>query len=225
MDKEILEKLDVIISRLDETNNLLRAITQKRMKREKVSEHVNVKAVLELYNRILGGALGYVEFLTDKRANAIKSMANKGFNSTSRWEEYFTRVASSPFLVGINKSGWRASFDWLMRYDNAVKVMEGRYSSAVSIPEKHELAVSLVEKFAAGEPVKVQQSMDIAMLLCDISSAIKAHGLEKTRFGSKFREFVNVHLGQFADVIFSAHGTDDKQLLSAIASRIKRGTL
>ena len=40
------------------------------------------------------------------------------------------QINDSSFLKGLNKSGWTVSFDWFVRPNNFLKVMEGRYSDS-----------------------------------------------------------------------------------------------
>lgn len=40
------------------------------------------------------------------------------------------QINDSSFLKGQNKSGWTVSFDWFVRPNNFIKVMEGRYSDS-----------------------------------------------------------------------------------------------
>ena len=40
------------------------------------------------------------------------------------------QINDSSFLKGQNKSGWTVSFDWFVRPNNFLKVMEGRYSDS-----------------------------------------------------------------------------------------------
>lgn len=55
----------------------------------------------------------------------------------SQWEEVFRRIAASRFCKGYNSSGWRASFDWIIKNDlNAVKVLEGKYGGENGQPPK-----------------------------------------------------------------------------------------
>ena len=67
-----------------------------------------------------------VQKLTDKRNKAIDNFV-KEFT-----EEQFKQICnianSSDFLIGKNKNGWKADFDFLMRIDKATNVLEGRYS-------------------------------------------------------------------------------------------------
>lgn len=53
----------------------------------------------------------------------------------SYWEWLFAKVNSSPFLIGKNNRGWRADFDWVLKEDNRVKILEGKYDSVNSAVE------------------------------------------------------------------------------------------
>ena len=43
--------------------------------------------------------------------------------------EVIKQAAKSDFLNGRNDRGWIADFDWLMRPNNFVKVLEGNYNN------------------------------------------------------------------------------------------------
>lgn len=45
------------------------------------------------------------------------------------------QINDSSFLKGQNKSGWTVSFDWFVRPNNFLKVMEGRYSDSPHGPQ------------------------------------------------------------------------------------------
>lgn len=47
----------------------------------------------------------------------------------------FEKVQESSFLKGDNERGWKASFDWVMKVDNLIKVIEGNYDNAVTQAE------------------------------------------------------------------------------------------
>lgn len=68
-----------------------------------------------------------VQKLTDKRKNAIDKFI-KEFT-----EEQFQQICqmanTSDFLIGKNKEGWKADFDFLMRTDKATNILEGKYSN------------------------------------------------------------------------------------------------
>mgnify|MGYP000901817018 FL=1 len=50
-------------------------------------------------------------------------------------------AGQSDFLNGINDKAWKADFEWIVRPENFVKVMEGKYVNKKPVPEKAELAL------------------------------------------------------------------------------------
>ena len=66
--------------------------------------------------------------LTPKRKRAILK-AKKDIEEFGGWEKFFSCIASSRFLNGQNKHGWKADFDWILKPDNMVKIMEGNYQN------------------------------------------------------------------------------------------------
>lgn len=47
------------------------------------------------------------------------------------WKEAIDLIASTPFLLGDNKQGWKADFDWFIaNNNNFLKVLEGKYGKA-----------------------------------------------------------------------------------------------
>lgn len=91
--------------------------------RPKIDPH----EVAQAFNEILGTTLPRVSRLTQQRITQIRARANDFFPTIEAWKEYFNTVASSPFLLGDNKNGWQANFDWLIQPRNAAKVLEGVY--------------------------------------------------------------------------------------------------
>lgn len=47
-------------------------------------------------------------------------------------------AGQSDFLNGINDKAWKADFEWIVRPENFVKVMEGKYVNKKPVPEKAE---------------------------------------------------------------------------------------
>ena len=45
-------------------------------------------------------------------------------------ENVFIRVANSSFLCGQNEREWKASFDWVIKENNLIKIIEGNYDNA-----------------------------------------------------------------------------------------------
>lgn len=62
-----------------------------------------------------------VNVLIDLTDNKTKEAALNALESV------FVRVENSSFLCGQNEREWKASFDWVMRESNLIKIVEGNY--------------------------------------------------------------------------------------------------
>lgn len=52
--------------------------------------------------------------------------------------EVFTKVQASSFLKGEGNRGWQASFDWVMKPSNFMKVLEGNYDGTIKGHTAHD---------------------------------------------------------------------------------------
>jgi len=92
--------------------------------------------IVDLYNKILGDRLSKTKMLNTSRKKKIKLRYTENLNSIEKWEELFNIALSSPFLLGENEKGWKATFYWFIENDNNyLKVLEGNYKSSKS-PKK-----------------------------------------------------------------------------------------
>jgi len=55
--------------------------------------------------------------------------------TVAEMEKVFEMAGKSQFLNGDNDRGWKADFDWLIKPENAIKVLEGRYSNGTQKPK------------------------------------------------------------------------------------------
>ncbi|WP_392440027.1 replication protein [Edwardsiella piscicida] len=89
---------------------------------------IDYQAVLFAYNTTLGDRLPQAEALNDKRRRAIKRLLTElkepSIEAVENYFAAFARIAK-PFYFGENDSGWRASFDYLLRSDTLIKTREG----------------------------------------------------------------------------------------------------
>lgn len=82
--------------------------------------------LIELWN-LYSGSLSKV-----KKTNAIRNKKCKAiFSSLTKeeWTEVIVRISKSDFCQGKNNTGWAATFDFLIRPDTHLKVMEGKYDN------------------------------------------------------------------------------------------------
>ncbi len=82
--------------------------------------------IVKLYNSACK-ALPPVKHLTDKRKKSIN--ARLRVYGQEAVVEMIKKAGRSCFLSGQNKQGWTATFDWLFKPNNFIKVLEGNYDS------------------------------------------------------------------------------------------------
>lgn len=97
---------------------------------EEVQKSPDFESVRQLYNTICI-SLPKCMKLTEPRKKAISKMFAAGY-SQEQLENLFQKTEKSSFLSGKVKAKpgehpWTASFDWLLKEGNAVKVLEGNY--------------------------------------------------------------------------------------------------
>lgn len=89
------------------------------------SIHIHYQEIIDLFNSICV-SLNKVRNLTDTRKKKIKS-AYKLLNGD--YEGLFKRVEESDFLSGRSGKWDKCGFDWIMKQENMVKVLEGNYDN------------------------------------------------------------------------------------------------
>lgn len=94
------------------------------------TQKVDYSKLLEFFNQTIsesGSVIKEIRQLTDRRKLAIQARARE--NGKESLMEVIKQAAKSDFLNGRNDRGWVADFDWLMRPNNFVKVLEGNYNN------------------------------------------------------------------------------------------------
>lgn len=85
-----------------------------------------------------------VTALTPKRQREIKArISEHGREAISLC---FFKTDQSDFLCGVNDRGWMASFDWILKPENFVRIIEGVFDNKVSIPKHLQGAVNNLTK-------------------------------------------------------------------------------
>lgn len=85
--------------------------------------------IMECYNTICV-SLTPIKLMSESRKQAVKGRYLKEFHSDlGEVCAFFRKVEASDFLCGRGNSDWSASFDWLMKPKNTVKVLEGTYDN------------------------------------------------------------------------------------------------
>ena len=93
------------------------------------SPAVPYTAIMDEYNAICV-SLTPIKVMSEKRKKEAKTRFLREFRGDmGEVRAFFRKVEASDFLCGRNGHGWTASFDWLMKSANAIKVLEGTYDN------------------------------------------------------------------------------------------------
>ena len=94
-------------------------------KLERIREF-QIKGVFELWNSL--SQLTRAATITPNRVRQLRKLLDDPFWRTHCCEG-IQRAAASPFLTGNGSQGWRATFDWFLRGDSLLKIIEGAYDN------------------------------------------------------------------------------------------------
>lgn len=88
-------------------------------------DSVDYDNVIELYHTLCA-KMSKVQVLNQARKGYINARISEfGIEKVT---QVLRMAGDSDFLNGINDRAWKADFEWIMRPENFVKVMEGKYS-------------------------------------------------------------------------------------------------
>ena len=90
-------------------------------------KRIDYQKVFDMYNSTCKSFPKIIK-LSKSRKDQIKLRINAGYTIES-FQKVFQMAEESNFLKGDNKSGWKASFDWLIKDGNMLKVLEGTYKN------------------------------------------------------------------------------------------------
>ena len=85
---------------------------------------IDYQQIVDLYHSICK-SLPTVRSLSDARKKAIRSRLRQ--YTIDDFKAVFEKAEASSFLTGAD-GGWKASFDWLIKEANMLKVLEGNYA-------------------------------------------------------------------------------------------------
>ena len=101
----------------------------KDSKRGIVKKHnksIDYEKIKDDYNSTCK-SLAKVTVLSENRKRAIKTIIDRF--GEEKLQEVFRLSEESNFLRGDNNRGWQRSFDWLLKENNFVKVLDGNYKN------------------------------------------------------------------------------------------------
>ena len=92
--------------------------------KESVRRTEDVRRIREAWNALGIGQITTISGDT-VRGKALKARMKQ--NGVDKVIEAIERIQKSSFLQGQNKSGWTITFDWFVKPNNFLKVLEGQY--------------------------------------------------------------------------------------------------
>lgn len=87
-------------------------------------------SLIDVWN-IHCGTLSKARATNADRNRRIKERLKEA--SIAEWIQVIEKIALSPFCNGSNKTGWRADFDWFLKPETRLKVLEGRYDARAEL--------------------------------------------------------------------------------------------
>lgn len=135
------ESLSINIKNNKNKNNTIKDLSPKN---GFDTENVPCQKVADLYNEIVASktVLRAVKGLSSNRRGWIHARWKDNINRWAQarevksraehldwWKRYFTKVYNSDFLSGRSREWTGCDFEWLIRPNNFVKVLEGRYDN------------------------------------------------------------------------------------------------
>ena len=99
-------------------------IDKNEPKTENSKEYFDFQAIINLFNSVCR-SLPKIQKLTESRKRNIMN-ADKQLNG--KFQAFFERVEQSDFLSG-RKTEWKAGFDWIIKPQNLIKIIEGNYDN------------------------------------------------------------------------------------------------
>ena len=90
-----------------------------------IDKRVDCQQIADLYNSICI-SFPKLRSLSDARRKAIKARLNT--YTVEDFETVFQNAEASSFLKGGNDRNWTATFDWMIKDTNMVKILEGNYA-------------------------------------------------------------------------------------------------
>ena len=107
---------------------------------ENPTQRINYKQVALTYNKICESFPTCTQ-LSTARKKQIKICFDNGL-TLEDFEKAFTKAQASSFMKGNNQRGWKATFDWITKYNNICKILDGNYDDKEPDPQQTQTSPS-----------------------------------------------------------------------------------
>jgi predicted phage replisome organizer len=101
-------------------------------------DRIDYRGIQNDYNAICV-SFPMCKLLSDKRKKEIKACVNNGITRAD-FRRAFEKAQESSFMKGNNNRGWQASFDWIIKLNNLVKILDGNYDNKQNAPTSPKFA-------------------------------------------------------------------------------------
>jgi hypothetical protein len=117
----------------EETKPKPKKVTDEVLNNNRIdNKRINYNSISDMWN---AKNTPKVERLTAKRKNAIKILLKEFTEEDCKL--VFDKVPTIPYLIGQNEHGWIANFDYVIRPDKFVKILEGGWESKDTLKTKN----------------------------------------------------------------------------------------
>lgn len=124
---DVFPKVNTSLSELDKPNSDDEEIICERTKK---IEKINYGLLLVFWNTQTQGIFNSITCIKEKRREAVRARIRQ--HGKEAFMLAIKRATQSDFLKGQNDRQWKMTFDWLIKPNNFIKVLEGNYDNRTS---------------------------------------------------------------------------------------------
>lgn len=117
----------------EDKNNIIDTNVSTSNSRSNSTRHddIDYEKLINFFNSKTNGVFGNVRYpISEKRRGMIRARIRE--YGKEAFAEMINLAVNSNFLKGDNKSGFRASLDWMIKPNNFQKIIEGNYNNSVT---------------------------------------------------------------------------------------------
>jgi hypothetical protein len=178
------------------------------------TQNTTASDLLEIWNQTVSRQQGEGETfiqLTKKRAQHLVAAFKYRFGSNfDKWKEFCHQITTSDFLMGKVKSTFRASLDWVLKFDILQRIVEGDFgvqknlfvnqkdSSWQEETVSQEIKASLESKHVQGFRLSVLRALGVkAYQSWFAQMSIREEGMDLVLTASSrfVRDYIQTHYG------------------------------
>jgi hypothetical protein len=106
---------------------------ERDIEKQAALDLISPDELTQTWNDVLSIKLGYSHGIGVGEHLRNFLDARQFFDTPEKWRDYFVKISKEPFLLGENDKNWKATLQWAVNYDNALKVLDGAYDKSSSV--------------------------------------------------------------------------------------------